>query len=247
MGSEMCIRDSLQGIFDFGKTPGEKKVPWQMVTKTFEEIGTLETPFRWKKSKPALGKWIAQTRTALIKGEEINLEESEESRVYFVKEEGGSNADVLRRLVKKQKGSIAGIFDSRRSRCHAILKNLKNRYSTFEDADAAEVQKSLEEFDCDDGVVQIRILSKFVRAYTAKSGDFGKWCEKLEQGDKIQPRREDFKLITTAIQNVLNHPGEMQCLKVMEALELKKEKLTCLLYTSPSPRDLSTSRMPSSA
>ena len=27
----------------------------------------------------------------------------------------------------------------------------------------------------------------------------------------------------------------------------KKEDVTCLLYTSPSPRDLSTSRMPSSA
>ena len=27
----------------------------------------------------------------------------------------------------------------------------------------------------------------------------------------------------------------------------KKEVETCLLYTSPSPRDLSTSRMPSSA
>ena len=26
-----------------------------------------------------------------------------------------------------------------------------------------------------------------------------------------------------------------------------EENLTCLLYTSPSPRDLSTSRMPSSA
>ena len=29
--------------------------------------------------------------------------------------------------------------------------------------------------------------------------------------------------------------------------ELKHTKGTCLLYTSPSPRDLSTSRMPSSA
>ena len=31
----------------------------------------------------------------------------------------------------------------------------------------------------------------------------------------------------------------------MKAVE--KEHLDCLLYTSPSPRDLSTSRMPSSA
>ena len=29
--------------------------------------------------------------------------------------------------------------------------------------------------------------------------------------------------------------------------ENKEEKVCCLLYTSPSPRDLSTSRMPSSA
>ena len=29
--------------------------------------------------------------------------------------------------------------------------------------------------------------------------------------------------------------------------EYRKWRITCLLYTSPSPRDLSTSRMPSSA
>ena len=29
--------------------------------------------------------------------------------------------------------------------------------------------------------------------------------------------------------------------------DVKKSNLSCLLYTSPSPRDLSTSRMPSSA
>ena len=34
---------------------------------------------------------------------------------------------------------------------------------------------------------------------------------------------------------------------VGELLEYKPELLDCLLYTSPSPRDLSTSRMPSSA
>ena len=31
------------------------------------------------------------------------------------------------------------------------------------------------------------------------------------------------------------------------AYDLKREDIDCLLYTSPSPRDLSTSRMPSSA
>ena len=35
--------------------------------------------------------------------------------------------------------------------------------------------------------------------------------------------------------------------KEMESLKTKSELLTCLLYTSPSPRDRTRSRMPSSA
>ena len=51
---------------------------------------------------------------------------------------------------------------------------------------------------------------------------------------------EDTKQITTAIKSVLKNCIQTKGVKV--------ENLpTCLLYTSPSPRDLSTSRMPSSA
>ena len=35
--------------------------------------------------------------------------------------------------------------------------------------------------------------------------------------------------------------------EVLNEFLIKVEHTTCLLYTSPSPRDLSTSRMPSSA
>ena len=43
-------------------------------------------------------------------------------------------------------------------------------------------------------------------------------------------------------------PGE--CKKIIEKFEYDNRKskgITCLLYTSPSPRDISGSRMPSSA
>ena len=35
--------------------------------------------------------------------------------------------------------------------------------------------------------------------------------------------------------------------KIPTEIKLNSEEISCLLYTSPSPRDLSTSRMPSSA
>ena len=41
--------------------------------------------------------------------------------------------------------------------------------------------------------------------------------------------------------------AKMYSYYVASQLELHRQNMTCLLYTSPSPRDLSTSRMPSSA
>ena len=41
--------------------------------------------------------------------------------------------------------------------------------------------------------------------------------------------------------------GQIQLLNVQDLAAAKSRLLACLLYTSPSPRDLSTSRMPSSA
>ena len=41
--------------------------------------------------------------------------------------------------------------------------------------------------------------------------------------------------------------GEVDVAKAVAAWNLQAQVEACLLYTSPSPRDLSTSRMPSSA
>ena len=65
---------------------------------------------------------------------------------------------------------------------------------------------------------------------------------------------EDNKQITTAIKSVLKNCVLTKGIKVeqlptfdIEFLFLNIRGKSCLLYTSPSPRDLSTSRMPSSA
>ena len=42
-----------------------------------------------------------------------------------------------------------------------------------------------------------------------------------------------------------NHKNQLNLFDNLN--EIVEENRTCLLYTSPSPRDLSTSRMPSSA
>ena len=47
--------------------------------------------------------------------------------------------------------------------------------------------------------------------------------------------------------DVTNEPTGLAPQPQVPTIETEDSVLTCLLYTSPSPRDLSTSRMPSSA
>ena len=68
--------------------------------------------------------------------------------------------------------------------------------------------------------------------------------ENLYLASKNKGKIEEYKKLLAGVNcNLLLQP---------ESLEVEEDGLTfrdnaCLLYTSPSPRDLSTSRMPSSA
>ena len=50
------------------------------------------------------------------------------------------------------------------------------------------------------------------------------------------------------LEQIVNQLSDLTVIEAAELSKLLEEKWgVCLLYTSPSPRDLSTSRMPSSA
>ena len=79
-----------------------------------------------------------------------------------------------------------------------------------------------------------------------KFGQFidGKW-------QKSQ-NNETYEVINPATEEILGHASKACREDVEKALlssesGFKKWKNTCLLYTSPSPRDMRRSRMPSSA
>ena len=76
------------------------------------------------------------------------------------------------------------------------------------------------------------------RAYLILSLGWAPTQDKLDWADKIIKANPDKNVIVTT-----------HAFMYWDGTHLNDEDLdyTCLLYTSPSPRDLSTSRMPSSA
>ena len=63
----------------------------------------------------------------------------------------------------------------------------------------------------------------------------------------VQKRALRKYLADSGLTDVVKPGGRQYTLKHVKVLVEAISMLSCLLYTSPSPRDLSTSRMPSSA
>ena len=89
------------------------------------------------------------------------------------------------------------------------------------------------------------VTKKIVRVPTwvhGVSSDFKKWYAvgKSEITDSISSKEIALGLIKDQIQENVNKVLKLE-------FDLQDNYIDCLLYTSPSPRDLSTSRMPSSA
>ena len=87
-----------------------------------------------------------------------------------------------------------------------------------------------------------------VRQFKAKTVDFG--ASDGAVSDKKQPAEGMVHIPMTggAIVPTYNNPGCEVKMTQTELADVFLGKISnCLLYTSPSPRDLSTSRMPSSA
>ena len=63
----------------------------------------------------------------------------------------------------------------------------------------------------------------------------------------LEPRRPGEPLVLRGVDLAIESLVIDQAPLSPEEYSFAEGRLTCLLYTSPSPRDLSTSRMPSSA
>ena len=60
-------------------------------------------------------------------------------------------------------------------------------------------------------------------------------------------KKKSFELVKLALENGINNFGENYAQELQEKSSLIDSDNICLLYTSPSPRDPTKSRMPSSA
>lgn len=130
----LIFGDPMQGIFEFAGAT----LSWaDEIHHQFPFEGTLEVPHRWRTTNQELGKWIAETREKLLRGERIDLAQGPIS--YRVANDAFDMGAFFDHLEGKE-GSVAAIH-CRKGVCYALASAAAGGYQAIEEVAASRLSE----------------------------------------------------------------------------------------------------------
>lgn len=136
----LIFGDPMQGIFEFAGAT----LSWtDEIHPQFPFEGTLEVPHRWRKTNPDLGKWIAETREKLLRGEQIDLAQGPIS--YRVANDAFDMGAFFDHLEGKD-GSVAAIHCNK-GLCYKLASAAAGGYQAIEEVAANRLSEFAETWE----------------------------------------------------------------------------------------------------
>lgn len=124
----LIFGDPMQGIFEFAGAT----LSWPVdIHPQFPLEGTLEIPHRWQNTNPDLGRWIAETRVKLLRGERIDLAQAQGPISYRVANDAFDMGAFFDHLEGKE-GSIAAIHCNK-GLCYRLASAAAGGYQAIEE------------------------------------------------------------------------------------------------------------------
>ncbi|MGE8658710.1 MAG: UvrD-helicase domain-containing protein [Achromobacter sp.] len=125
----LIFGDPMQGIFEFAGAT----LSWDgEIHPSFPFACTLETPHRWAGKNPDLGRWIAETRVKLIRGEAIDLSDP---RITYRESDDAFDMATLFDGIDGKEGSFAAIHCNK-TVCYRLAKAANGGYQAIEEVAA---------------------------------------------------------------------------------------------------------------
>lgn len=132
--------DPMQGIFEFAGA----SLDWPTVVyPSFPLVAELITPYRWKKTNPALGAWIGETRDNLIAGREIDLGDE---RVQWIESGDTFDMGVFFDDFDQEATSVAAIH-CRKQMCINLAKATSGAFQAIEELAANRLMVFANDWD----------------------------------------------------------------------------------------------------
>lgn len=141
--------DPMQGIFEFVDT----KISWNTtVVSSFSPAYELEVPHRWANANVELGKWIAETRQKLMKGEPIDLRDGP---ITYIQSDNAFDMSLFFDEFESRSGTTAAINCWRKT-CDQLAKTTKGAFQAIEEIAAKRLMDFADAWDTPGSTPQVR-------------------------------------------------------------------------------------------
>lgn len=131
----MVFGDPMQGIFEFAGAT----LSWEReVYPAFPLLAEMGVPYRWRDKNPALGDWVADARSRLIRGDPV---EFDVGPVAYRHADGAFDMGALFQSVEGREGTIAAIHCGK-GVCYRLAAAARGGFQAIEETAA----KTLTEF-----------------------------------------------------------------------------------------------------
>lgn len=152
----LIFGDPMQGIFEFAGAT----LSWDAeIHPLFPFAGTLETPHRWAGKNPELGRWIAESREKLMRGDPIDLADP---RVTFRQSDSAFDMGTLFEGLDGKEGSFAAIHCNRMI-CNRLAKASAGGYQAIEEVEAKRLREFAKLWDrATDGSGRLRAITSLL-------------------------------------------------------------------------------------
>lgn len=132
--------DPMQGIFEFAGAT----LDWDtQIHPHFPKAEDLETPHRWEDKNPDLGRWIAETRLKLQRGEPIDLADP---RISYRASSDAFDMGVLFDGMDGKEGSFAAIHCNK-GLCYRLANAANGGYQAIEEVAAYRLGSFARDWD----------------------------------------------------------------------------------------------------
>ena len=182
----MIFGDPMQGIFEFAGAT----LKWDSeIHPSFPLAGTLETPHRWKGKNPALGEWISETRSKLMRGEAIDLSDP---RITYRESNDAFDMATLFEGIDSKEGSFAAIHCNKRI-CYGLAKAASGGYQAIEEVAAGRLNEFANAWDRA-STAEVRL-----RAITSLQTDCFRKKE-ISEGETVDPDETEIAMLLSEIE-----------------------------------------------
>ncbi len=173
------LGDPLQGIFGFAG----KLVDWDGVRQSYDEVGSLTIPHRWRSTNPELGDWLLDARQRLLSGAEPDWSSS---AVHL-----GGCRDVDQVLACGRFRSTPSVVAIRKwpRDERAIASKLGGAFTSMETIDSKDLFETARRFDQATGpALAGATIDLAAQCMTYTRSHLKTARNHLEQGKPLQPR-----------------------------------------------------------